>query len=76
LGNKERRQKLLRDSLDKWESERIILFNNLGEARIRKAKEGLEVSIRTLNEIREYETEILKVEKQIVVIKKEIEDLV
>ena len=75
LKNRARRQKILQDSLEKWDSTKIILTSNLGEARIRKAKEGLQVSIRTLNEIKEYETELLEVEERIIAIKKELEAL-
>jgi DNA-binding NtrC family response regulator len=75
LGSATRKRKYLQDMLEKWEGERFIWISNLGESRIIRAKEGLQASIHTINQIKECETELLKVEKQIAVIKEEIEKL-
>ena len=62
----------LEKTIEKWKNVRLVLLGDLASVRERAALKGIDIDVGTQNEILRYEKQLVKVEKQIAALKEEL----
>lgn len=72
VDDKVRHLRILQDSLKKWRGIRALLISNLALAKEKEAREGVNVAINIINEIKKYTNDLNETEEYITKLEQEI----